>query len=76
MSSVKLSQVEVRFGVENGNGAFAGQNGPRPGGEGRGDKRPPRPPQVAAKHFKTALRAVQDQPKTIKIAQIAEIDKA
>ena len=35
---------------------------------------PPRAPQEAA--FKTALRAAQDQPKTFKIAKIAEIDES
>ena len=58
-------------------GAENGDQAPTRGVEvGRVDKRPPRPLQEAAKCFKTALRAAQDQPKTLKIAKIAEIDKA
>ena len=40
-----------------------------------GPKTAPRPPQEAAKCFKTALRAAQDQPKTLKIAQIDKTQK-
>ena len=47
-----------------------------PKGTPTASKRPPRPPQEAAKCFRMALRAAPDPLKTLKIAKIAEIDKA
>ena len=77
MSGVELSEVEVGIEVrKRGVDPVSGQIAPRPAGEGREDKRPPRPPQEAAKCFKMALRAAQDQSKTLKIAPIAESEKA
>ena len=63
MSGVKLSEVEVRFGVKNGNEASWFDFAPRPAVEGRGDKRFPREHQEAQKAPQEASKTSKRVPK-------------